>query len=89
MSRAWAEATKAIDVNRLSQIIADDWRAVGSSGKVKTKESLLSYVQTRELRLESFEFGPIDVKVLGNVAVAQGGISQHFISTKDGQHATL
>jgi ketosteroid isomerase-like protein len=88
MSRDWAEATKAIDVNRLSQIIADDWRAVGSSGKIKTKESVLSYVQTRELRLESFEFGPIDVKVLGNVAVAQGSISQHFLNTKDGQHAT-
>ena len=88
MSRVWADATKATDVNRLSQIIADDWRAVGSSGKIKSKESVLSYVQTRENRLESFEFGPIDVKVLGNVAVAQGNIMQHFINIKDGQHAS-
>jgi ketosteroid isomerase-like protein len=86
LSRDWADATKAVDVNRLSQIIADDWRCVGSVGNVKTKESVLSYLQTRDNRLESFEFGPMDVKVLGNVAVIQGSITQHFISKKDGQH---
>lgn len=86
LSRDWADATKAIDVNRLSQIIADDCRCVGSVGNIKTKESVLSYVQTRDNRLESFEFGPMDVKVLGSVAVVQGSITQHFISKKDGQH---
>jgi ketosteroid isomerase-like protein len=89
LSRDWADATKAIDVNRLSQIIADDWKCVGSVGNIKTKESVLSYVQTRDNRLESFEFGPMDVKVLGNVAVVQGSITQHYISKKDGQHAVF
>jgi ketosteroid isomerase-like protein len=88
MSRDWADATKAIDVNRLSQIIADDWRYVGSYGKIKSKEDALSYVQTRDERLESFEFGPMDVKVMGNVGVVQGSITQHFINNKDGQHVT-
>jgi ketosteroid isomerase-like protein len=43
-------------------------------------------VRTRDIRLESYEFGPMDVRVLGNVAVVQGSISQHFINTKDGKH---
>jgi ketosteroid isomerase-like protein len=86
LSRDWSEATKAIDINRLSQIIADDWRAVGRSGKIRSKEYGLNYVRTRDIRLESYEFGPMDVRVLGNVAVVQGSISQHFINTKDGKH---
>jgi ketosteroid isomerase-like protein len=88
LNRDWADATKAIDVNRLSEIIADDWRAVGSSGKIKTKEGVLSYVQTRDNRLESYELGPMDIKMLGNVAVVQSSITQHFLNIKDGQHAT-
>jgi ketosteroid isomerase-like protein len=86
MSREWADATKAMDNNRLSQIMADDWRYVGSSGNVRTKEVVLSYVQTRDIKLESFEFGPMDVKVMGNVGVVQGSITQHFLNTKDGKH---
>jgi hypothetical protein len=46
MSREWADATKAMDNKRLGQIMADDWRYVGSSGNVRTKEIVLSYVQT-------------------------------------------
>lgn len=86
LSRNWADATKAIDVNRLSQIFADDYRYVGTYGKIKSKEDVLSYVQTRDIRLESFEFGPMDVKLVGTVGVVQGSITQHFINTKDGKH---
>jgi ketosteroid isomerase-like protein len=82
----WAEALKTIDLNRLSQIIGDDWRAVGGSGKIRSKEYALNYVRTRDIKLESFEFGPMDVRVLGNVAMVQGSITQHFINIKNGQH---
>jgi ketosteroid isomerase-like protein len=82
----WAEATKAIDVNRISQILADGWRGVGRSGNIRSKEWALNYLRTREIRLESFEFGPMDVRVLGNVAMVKGSITQHFINIKDGQH---
>jgi len=62
----WEDATKAIDINRISQIIADDWRGVFSSGKIRTKDIVLNYVQTREIKLQSYEFGPMDISVLGN-----------------------
>jgi len=82
----WADATKAVDVNRLSRILADDWRGVGRSGDVRSKQWALHYVRTREIKLQSYEFGPMDVRVLGNVAVVQGSIAQHFINSKNGQH---
>jgi ketosteroid isomerase-like protein len=86
MSRDWADATKAIDVNRLGQIIADDWKYVGAYGKIKSKEDALNYVQTRDIKLQSYKFGPMDVKMMGNVGVVQGSITQHFINAKDGRH---
>jgi ketosteroid isomerase-like protein len=85
MSREWADATKAMDNKRLGQIMADDWRYVGSSGNVRTKEIVLCYVQTRDIKLQSFEFGPMDVKVMGNVGVVQGSVTQHFLNVKDGK----
>ena len=58
------------DVDRLSQIYADDFATVGSSGKVITKETLLADFKSFHDKLEWFENGPIDVQVFGNVAVA-------------------
>lgn len=79
----WADATVDVDTNKLSQILADDWRGVGYLGKVSSKEGALSYVQAGKSRLESYEFGPMDVKVLGNVAVVQGSITEN--RKEDGQ----
>jgi len=85
LERDWADATKAADTDKLSQIVADDWRGVGYAGKVSSKESFLSYVQSGKSRLESFEFGPMDVKVLGNIAVVQGSITEN--RNTDGQES--
>ena len=68
----WTDAMKAGDADRLSQILADDWTGLGNDGKRSTKQSYLAEVKSGASKLESFEFGPMDVKVLGNVAVVQG-----------------
>jgi hypothetical protein len=62
------------DVDKLSQIFADDWASVGPSGNVVTKEDFLRNHVSGMHKLEWFELGPIDVQVLGNSAVAQGGV---------------
>lgn len=85
LEQDWADATKAADTDKLSQIVADDWRGVGYAGKVSSKDSFLSYVQSGKSRLESFEFGPMDVKVFGNVAVVQGSITEK--RNADGQES--
>ena len=68
----WVDAAKAGDRNRLSQLLADDWTGIGYDGSKETKQSLLADMKSGASKLESFEFGPMDVKVLGNVAVVQG-----------------
>src|SRR5436190_10957437 len=52
---------------------------VDSSGKIFTKESLLSDFKSGGHKLEWFENGSIDVQVFGGVAVAQGSVKEKRI----------
>ena len=65
----WVDATKAGDSDKLGQILADDWVA-DYNGSRMNKQSYLAGMKSS--KLDSFDFGPMDVKVLGNVAVVQG-----------------
>lgn len=77
------DAMMRADINKLKQIYADDFATVGSSGKVITKQDLLRDFESLHDKLESFENGPIDVQVFGNVAVASGSVSEK--RTSDGK----
>jgi ketosteroid isomerase-like protein len=68
----WLDAEKAGDVDKLSQILADDWVGIGPDGKTETKQGMLADVKSGKLKMESSEIGPMEVKVLGSVAVVQG-----------------
>ena len=70
------DAMVAGDIDKLKQIFADDWATVDSSGKIFTKESLLSDFKSGGHKLEWFENGSIDVQVFGGVAVAQGSVKE-------------
>jgi ketosteroid isomerase-like protein len=70
------KAMMASDIDKLNQIFADDWATVDSSGKIFTKESLLSDFKSGKHKLEWFENGPVDVQVFGDVAVAQGSVKE-------------
>ena len=69
-------AMVAGDIDKLNQIYADDWATVGSDGKVTTKETLLNDFKSFHDKLVSFENGPMDVQVFGDVAVAQGSVTE-------------
>ena len=73
------KAMMASDIEKLNQIYADDWATVDSSGKISTKESLLSDFKSGKHKLEWFENGPVDVQVFGDVAVAQGSVKEKRI----------
>ena len=73
------KAMMASDIEKLNQIFADDWVTVDSSGKIFTKESLLSNFKSGKHKLEWFENGPTDVQVFGDVAVAQGSVKEKRI----------
>ncbi len=80
--RDWCDAMIADDVDKLDRIIADDW-IDGHPGKNTTKASFLADFKAGKHRLQTCEFGPSDVKVLGNVAVIQGSVTEGRIM--DGQ----
>jgi ketosteroid isomerase-like protein len=79
ISQDMGDAMVRADIDRLDQIYADDFVTVGRSGKVITKADLLSNFEAFHDKLESFETGPIDVQVFGNVAVAHGSVSEKRI----------
>jgi ketosteroid isomerase-like protein len=82
----WADAMIAADIPKLNQIVADDW-IEGYPGRAATKATFLDDVKSGKHKLESCEFGPRDVQVLGNVAVLQGSVTETRIA--DGQRNTF
>jgi len=77
------DAMVAADTNRLNQIFADDWATIGTSGAVVTKAKVLHGFESGEDRLVWYKVGPIDVQVLGSVAVAHATVVEKRI--RDGQ----
>jgi ketosteroid isomerase-like protein len=79
----WAVAIKAGDGEQVSRILGDDWVEVSNDGRKITKEQLIAGVKSGRVKVESIVFGPMDVKVLGDVAVVQGSHVEK--STTNGQ----
>jgi len=72
LERDWIAAQKAVNVDRLSQIVADDWAGLGTDGVTSTKKQFLDNVKSGASKVDSIEVGAMEVKVMGNVAVVQG-----------------
>jgi ketosteroid isomerase-like protein len=70
------DAMVAVDIDKLNQVLADDWESIGTSGTIYTKESVLRDLKSGQDKLESFELGPMDVQVFGSVAAAHGGVTE-------------
>jgi len=77
------DAMVRLDIDTLNQIYADDFVTVGSAGGVVTKKDLLRDFESFHDKLESFEIGPMDVQVFGNVAVVHGSVTEKRI--RDGK----
>ncbi len=86
LEQSWVDAMINVDIAKLSQIVADDW-IEGYPGKAATKAKFLDDVKSGKHKLETCEFGPRDVKVLGDVAVLQGSVTETRISA--GQRSTI
>lgn len=81
MTQEWEDATQARDVDKVSQIEADDLRIVGSDGKVWTKQNDLDGLISGKVKHVQADLGPIDVKMLGdNVAVVQGTLTDKSVA---------
>jgi ketosteroid isomerase-like protein len=80
------DAMVRVDIDKLSQIYADDFATIGSSGRIITKKDLLRDFESFHDKLESFENGPMDVQVFGNVAVVNGSVTEKRI--RDGKNTS-
>jgi hypothetical protein len=77
LAQDWGDAEKVLDTERLSQIVAPDWRALGTKGGVVTRERFLADVKSGRNKLVSFELGPQDVKMVSDeIAVVQGSVTE-------------
>jgi ketosteroid isomerase-like protein len=83
VERDMGDAMVAVDIDKLDHIFADDWVTIGTSGKIITKEKVLHDFQSGKDKLLSYENGPIDVQVFGDIAVAHGGVTEKRI--RDGK----
>jgi uncharacterized protein DUF4440 len=72
LEKDWSAAQMSRDIEKLRTILAEDWQGLGSDGTFSTKKSFLSDVKSGASKLDSFDIGPMDVKVMGRVAVVQG-----------------
>ena len=76
LGQQMGDAMVARDIATLNQIFADDWVSVGASGKIATKQNLLSDFESFHDTLDSFVLGPMDVLVLGNIASVKGTVTE-------------
>ncbi len=79
IERDWAEAMTGGDLDKVGQIVADDWTGIAYDGRKITKQSLLADVKAGKNKAESIEVGPMNVKLLGNVAVVQGSDTEKSV----------
>jgi len=73
------DAMVASNIEKLNQAYADDWATIASSGEKFTKEGLLQDFKSGNHKLVSFENGPMDVRVFGDVAVVQASVTEKRI----------
>ena len=87
LERDWVVAMQSGDAERIGAILGDDWIEVSGDGRKVTKERLMAGLKSGRVKVESIELGPMDVKVLGDVAVVQGSHVEK--STTNGQHTSV
>jgi ketosteroid isomerase-like protein len=75
LTHEWGDAEVASDVDKVNQIIADDWIA-DYPGHPITKAAILGDVRSGKGKLLSYELGPHEVKAFGDVAVVQGSVTE-------------
>jgi ketosteroid isomerase-like protein len=72
LEKEWVDAAKANDMDKLGQILADDWAGIGPDGEKMNKQAYLDMYKSGKSKVESIDLGSMDVKIIGTVAIVQG-----------------
>ena len=68
----WVEASKTKNADKLGEILADSWVALGWDGKRTDKAKALADMKTPGNSLDSIDMGPMTVRIFGSTAVVTG-----------------
>jgi ketosteroid isomerase-like protein len=68
----WTDAVKAKNAEKLGDILADGWVGLDWDGKTPDKAKALADLKAPGNSLDSFEMGPMKVRIFGNTAVVTG-----------------
>lgn len=71
LSQAYIKA----DTAKMNQLLADDWELVTMEGEIWTKENALKLFATRQLVIESEDFGDMKARVNGDTAVVTARVA--------------
>lgn len=72
VERQLATALAKNDVETVAELLAEDWQFVGSEGEIVGREEVLGALRSGQLKFESYELGPMKVRVYGDTAVVIG-----------------
>ena len=72
MERDWGEAAAKNDTTAVGKFLADDWVSIDFEGKSITKAESLADMKSGASTTQSYEIGPMKVRVLGITAVVTG-----------------
>lgn len=77
LERKWMDALKVRDASTLGQVVADDFSFVGPrpAGTPGDRDKYFAHA-LRELRLNSYEFAELTVRLYGRAAVVSGRLTQ-------------
>lgn len=73
------EAMVARNIEKINQAYADDWATIAASGEKFSKAGLLQEFRSGNHDLMSFENGPMNVQVVGDVALVQTSVMEKRI----------
>jgi ketosteroid isomerase-like protein len=73
LERDWTDAQKTKDIDKLNLIIAEDWMGLGYDGNKSNRADFIASVKSGASKIESFTFADMEVKIIGNVGIVQGG----------------
>jgi len=68
----WVDASKTKNAEKLGDILADNWMALGWDGQRTDKAKALAEMKTPGNSLDNIEMGPMTVRIFGNTAVVTG-----------------
>lgn len=72
IEKDWTDAQKSRNVEKLGEILADNWIGIGWDGATSDKAKALEDLKSPGNSLDSIEMGPMKVRVFGNTAVVTG-----------------